>query len=349
MSERSRRWLFQSVSILIAGLLLYLALRGVDIERVGNDLANGSYGWVFPLIAITVVSHLLRAWRWTLLLNVLPSNQNKQPERVPIVLAFKSLMIGYMANYAAPRLGEVVRTSHMAARRHLPFGSVLGTVIAERVLDVFSLALALLTLPILLGPDLQRVWLEVFNDVDSSRFGTTILWGFLILSVLVVGAVLFIRKKRAREGSSSKVAALILSFKDGVASILRTGKFVQLSLSTVLIWACYTLMGFWPFYIFGMTETYGLTIVQGWSLMLLGSIGVLIPSPGGIGSYHYIAITALVGLWGVEQSTASSYAIFTHGGQLILYVIIGFAVLISDGSSWSELMTTTSKADESEL
>jgi hypothetical protein len=256
-------------------------------------------------------------------------------------------MIGYMANYAAPRLGEVVRTSHMAARRHLPFGSVFGTVIAERVLDLFSLALALLTLPILLGPDLQRIWLEVFADFDSSGFGTMVFWGSLTLLVLVIGATIFIRRKRERDGSSSKIATLILSFKDGVATILQTGKIAQLGVSTVLIWGCYTLMGFWPFYIFGMTETYGLTIVQGWSLMLLGSLGVLVPSPGGIGSYHYIAITALVVLWGVEHATASSYAIFTHGGQLILYVIIGFAALISDGSSWSDLMKSSDKAEES--
>jgi len=346
MSERSRKWLFQALSILIAGSLLFFALRGVDINRVSTDLANGAYIWVIPLILVTVASHLFRAWRWTLLLNVLPSEDADKRKHVSVLSAFKSLMIGYMANYAAPRLGEVVRTSHLAAREHLPFGSVFGTVIAERVLDVFTLALALLSLPILLGPDLQRIGAEVLSDIDSSGFGKIALWGSLILAILLGAIIVYIRKKRERDGSSSKIAALILSFKDGVASILRTGKTLQLAASTLFIWICYGLMGYWPFYVFGMTEEYGLTFADGWSLMLLGSIGVLIPSPGGIGSYHYIAITALVSLWGVSHATASTYAIFTHGGQLILYVMIGFGALLSDGSSWSKLMSTSRQKDK---
>ena len=337
MSERSRRWAFQVLSIVIAGGLLYLALRGVDMNRVGQDLADGEYAWVVPLIIVTVLSHVIRAWRWTLLLNVLDG-----PERptIGVFNAFKSLMIGYMANYAAPRLGEVVRTSHMAAKGRLPFGSVFGTVIAERALDVVSLGLALLTLPILLGPDLTRIADELLASVDASGWGTTVAAGTTLLIVLVAVGVWWIRRSGKQDRPESKIRCLLASFRSGITSIVQTGKPVQLIGSTLLMWVCYGLMGFWPFYIFQMTGDYGLTFADGWSLMLLGSIGVLIPSPGGIGSYHYIAITALTTLWGVAHSTASSYAIFTHGGQLILYVFIGFAALISDGSSWSELKSS---------
>lgn len=346
MSARSRKWLFQGASLGVAGILLYLALRNVDISRVGSDMANGVYIWVLPLIAITITSHLIRAWRWTLLLNVLPE-QVEEMDRVTISSAFKSLMIGYMTNYAAPRLGEVVRTGHLAARTNSSFSAIFGTVIAERILDVLSLGLAFLSLPLLLGPNLNEIISQLLRDGGSLSEGTiSVIVAVTVVIVIASLGFLTVQMRTRKQGRTTAMSGWISSVRVGMGSIIRTGKPGQLVLSTVLMWGCYALMSYWPLHIFRMTDQYGMSFADGWSLMILGAVGVLIPSPGGIGSYHYIAITALVTLWGVTQETAASYAIFTHGGQLILYVAIGFAVLIRDGASWSELKTARNKSNE---
>lgn len=346
MSNLSRKWLFQGAGIIIAGALLYLALRGVDINRVGTDMANGAYIWVFPLFIVTILSHVIRAWRWTLLLNVLPENVG-DTGAVPVFTAFKSLMIGYMSNYVAPRLGELVRTGHMAARTGYPFSSIFGTVVAERMLDVVSLGIGLLSLPFLLGPALNRVRAQLIEDgSDYSGIINIALIVSVVLVLLILLAFFLFRKWNQKKGNESRFSGWIESFRAGIVSITKTQKTFQLVVSTVLMWTCYGLMGYWPFYVFGMVSQYDLGFADGWSVMLLGAIGVLIPSPGGIGSYHYIAITALVTIWGVTQATAVSYAVFTHGGQLILYASLGFTVLVLDGTSWKELTMARKKSSE---
>jgi hypothetical protein len=93
----------------------------------------------------------------------------------------------------------------------------------------------------------------------------------------------------------------------------------------------YTIMAYLPFIMFGMDQTFGISIVDAYVIMIVGAVGVAIPSPGGIGSYHYITIQVMVHLYGIDASQAATYAVFSHGGQLILYTMIGFAALLKMG------------------
>jgi uncharacterized membrane protein YbhN (UPF0104 family) len=135
-------------SLLLAGGLLWLSLRGVDLGRLRETLAGADWRWIVPIAIVTISSHAIRAWRWTLLLDTLPSEQPDQ-ERPGFWLAFGATLIGYLVNTAVPRGGEVARAGNVAARSALGFPAVMGTVVVERVLDVLTLALALLTLPLL--------------------------------------------------------------------------------------------------------------------------------------------------------------------------------------------------------
>ena len=67
------------------------------------------------------------------------------------------------------------------------------------------------------------------------------------------------------------------------------------------------------------------------------SIKQPIPSPGGVGSFHYITRVTLVYLFGVEASLAVTYAVFLHGSQLVFYVIVGFVCIMLQGSSLGTL------------
>ncbi len=347
MSVNARKWLLQGGSFLLAGLLLYLALRGVDFRSVGGDLAGGHYLWIFPLLAVTILSHIIRAWRWRLFLHALPERGNNG-RPVSIRLAFSSLMIGYMANYAAPRLGEIVRSGNLAVRAKLRFGGVLGTVVVERTLDVVMLGLGLLTVPLVLGSRTGVLGPLLVEPVKETLAAVP-LWlgiGSLVLTTVLVYAVVAYWRKHHRARPESRLKQLLDAFRDGFVSLTRTGRPASIIASTIAMWMCYVMMAFLPLVIFGMTDEFNLGVFDAWGLMLLGSIGVVVPSPGGIGSYHYITIQALVLLYGVPAAAAASYAIFTHAGQLILYVAIGFAAMMFEGASWSELLMAGSTTEE---
>lgn len=334
MTPSLRKRLFQIGSFVLAALLLYLALRGVEFERIAEAVAEAHYIWLLPLVFVVLLSHWLRAWRWTMLLEGLSGRDRP----VPVLPAFYSLMIGYMVNYAAPRLGEIARTGNLAQQEDLSFSAVLGTVVTERVLDVLMLLLAL-------GSTLF-IFSEHLGTLDELYLQPTLEWGSealgssSVLSVagllLAVGAalalVIWMTRTWWYSAWETHVGPLLQSFGEGLLSVLNSGRPGGLVVSTLLIWFCYALMAYLPLFMFGLVEPYGLTLIDGWGLMTLGSVGVAIPSPGGVGSYHYITVQALTQLFGVAGGSAAAYAVLTHAAQMLLYILVGGLALLVQGT-----------------
>ena len=337
-----RKWLFRIGTMIVAGTLLYLALRGIAFDQLARDLAEGQYAWIIPLFLVTLLSHAVRAWRWQLLLHALPEN-NASDNPVSFRVAFSSLMIGYMVNYAVPRFGEIVRASNLSLREKTSFGSVFGTVVAERMLDMATLALCLLSVPIILGNRVNGLISIVVDPIREMLEGNlTELFIVVVLgaAAFFVGIILLLRKKD--EGASrSRIGEAIQAFRSGLFSLIRTKRPIGLAVSTVFIWFCYACMAYIPLLIFGLAGSNALSFTDAWTLMLIGTLGIVVPSPGGIGSYHFLTIQALVLIWAVSHEAAASYAIFTHAGQMILYAVVGFSLILIEGASWGELKSAS--------
>lgn len=359
MNARFRTLLAQIGSFLLAGVLLYLALRGVDLNEIVVALEHADFRLVPVLIIVVLVSHLLRAWRWKILLEALPEESADKPaKRVSIWTAFASVMIGYMVNYAAPRIGEVARTANLASRERIQFSSVFGTVVVERILDVIVLLLALASVGLLFLDHLTSVN-ELFFKPATDQIGSVPVLGLAAL-VLAVAVLVFFIYRRAlwRESAlygiwQRRVQPVMSSFKAGILTLLRTRRRIELVVSTVAIWFCYLLMAHLPLEILGMVHQYHLTLLDSWGIMIFGAIGVAIPSPGGTGSYHYITRETLTHLFGVDPTAAATYAILTHGAQLILYVLVGFICILAQGTGFRSIRTTAppvkpAEADDTE-
>ena len=114
--------------------LLYIAFRGIDLKTLWQDLIKADYRWVIFALAISFFSHLSRAIRWRILIEPL----GYKPR---LINTFYAILIGYFANLAAPRLGEITRCGALTKTDDIPFEGLVGTVIVERVIDVFCLAI----------------------------------------------------------------------------------------------------------------------------------------------------------------------------------------------------------------
>ena len=121
----------------VAGGLLYLAFRGVDLNKMVKSIAEANYGWLSVSVIVSLVAFVSRAYRWNLLIEPL----GYEPK---LSSTGYSLMVGYLANLAVPRLGEVSRCGSLSKAEKIPFNSLLGTVIVERVMDVICLIICLL-------------------------------------------------------------------------------------------------------------------------------------------------------------------------------------------------------------
>lgn len=339
---------------MLAGLLLYLALRGVDFAAVATALRQADYRWLLPLAFITLLSHWLRAFRWTLFLDALPEGAGPaKPTRT--ATAFSALMIGYMVNYAAPRLGEVARSANLAQRENVRFSRVLGTVVVERILDVFVLALALLSVLLLLVGRFEAFH-TLFVEPLLSRLSAPLPLGALALAVvltlgLLAAGVAYLRRRPAPAWWRRRVAPPLEAFREGLGTLTQTPRRAALVGSTVAIWACYALMAYLPLVLLGLNTAYGLGVVDAWVLMVLGALGVAVPSPGGVGSYHYITIQTLTLLFATTAADAATYAVLTHAAQLLLYVATGFVCLLLQGQGLRGLQAAppaAARADGSE-
>ena len=330
---------------MLAGVLLYLALRGANLGEVTEALRQADYLWLIPLVFAIMLSHVLRAWRWQVLLEALPPDATDTGRRkVSLKNAFYALMIGYMVNYALPRVGEVARTADLATHEKISFSSVLGTVVVERILDVVVLALGLTgTFFLLLDQSaaVEEYFLNpIQQQISAIPLGTVLV---LALGSTILLVLLYLFGFRAEEAPLRRLwmqhlQPLWTSFKDGLATVLRSPRPYFLVVSTLVIWFCYVLVAYMPLVMFDMAGPYNLSLLDGAIIMFIGAIGVAIPSPGGFGSFHYITRVTLVYLFGVDLSLAVTYGFFVHGGQLVLYVIVGFLCMVLHGSSFGTLL-----------
>ena len=357
MTAHFKRILAYTLSIGLGGVLLYFAMRGVEFDAFGDALKNASYVWVIPLLVTILLSHFLRAWRWQMLLEALPDQQRSgELKRVSLKNSFLSVMIGYLVNFLAPRLGEVVRAGNIARQENLRFSGVFGTVVVERILDLFVLLLGIVSLSFLFTEQFNFLQLFVQERILTPAFAEgslSSLW-WILGGVGGLFALSFIAYRTLSRSQATRIknlrrrlAAIITAFKDGVLTVLRAPNRINLVVSTVLMWGLYTVMAYIPLMMLNMHTTYNLDLSVAWSLMIFGAIGMAVPSTGGIGSYHLITKLVLVNLYFVDEDPAVIYAVLNHGFHMLVYILFGTLAFIIQGVTLKSLRSSTIELDGS--
>lgn len=294
--------------------------KNMSLEDILAGLQTVEYGWVILSIAISILSHWLRAYRWTLLLNT----QGYQPS---VFTAYLSLMTGYLANMAIPRMGEVARCTVLSKEEKIPVSFSFGTVITDRLLDL--LMLGLLTVFLLF---MEFDLLESFFSSFVSEKAPILLdlWPYLILiGVLGLSTVIYLVKKtKTAENQNSflyKVGKFISDMISGISAIRRVKKQTLFWLSTLAIWTAYYLMLYVISFGFGPTDD--LSLMAGVAVLVMGSLGMAAPVTNGIGAYQALVASILL-LYGISETDGLVFAVVSHGSQIFSVIIIGFLSLL---------------------
>jgi len=303
--------------------LLWLTLRKSDWNSIVNDLSGARYIFLIPAVLMLLVSHYLRALRWKILIGPLgfnPSTTN----------TFLAVMIGYWANLAVPRLGEVLKCTILARYEKVPADKLVGTIVAERAIDVCCLVLVLLVTVFAQYDLIGSFSAEIFRKFFSSQSGTFSLWkvGIVLLVILAfIVLILWLFRKLSHLKFVSRTKNIFKGIWSGLISIRyiqNKGLFV---LYSVLIWVLYlysTYMGF-----FAMQDMAQYGIRGALSALSFGSFGMIIPSPGGIGSFQY-AIQQVMMLYGVTPEKGLSLGMliwFAQTGFVIVFGTLSFLLL----------------------
>jgi len=357
MTKRTRRRLLQAASFVLAAGLLYLAFRGVDLGKIVHAFRVADYRWLPLLVFVVIFSNVLRAWRWQVMIQALPADTSRVTKEdvsdVTLEASFSSTMIGYMMNYVAPRMGEFARTANMATRTNLRFSSLFGTVISERIFDMVVLGLATVSGLLVVADQLsvlqERLLDPGLSQLEGLPFGTIAL--VITTIALLAGAVaVWFWRSLQREQSAvrqvwtSTLRPTLVSLRDGMLTLVRSPRRGVILGSTAIMWGGYLLMAYIPFRMLDLAAPYDIGLLDAWALMAIGALGILVPSPGGLGSYHFITIQALVLLYDVPEAPAATYAVLTHAAQLVFYSLIGGLALLYQGRGLSTLLPTSEES-----
>ncbi|MDI1353918.1 MAG: lysylphosphatidylglycerol synthase transmembrane domain-containing protein [bacterium] len=325
MAGKNARSIIQFVVLLGIGILLiWLSVKQVAPQKdnIYEAFKNANYFWIFAGMAISFMSHFLRAYRWNHLLKPLGYKVN-------LANATCYVLVGYFANYGIPRMGEVTRCTLAARYDKVPFEAGFGTVITERIVDFFLfLLIFVLTLAFQFSELIGLANELIFDKVGALVAGlgkSPVKMLLLVGGAFALIAVFFLLRKKFSALLKGKLGGILKGMAEGIGSIRKMEKPLQFILLSLLIWACY----FYSLYVcfFALDGTSHLGQKECLTLLLFGTFGVIF-SPGGLGAYP--AIVGGILLYTFHIDTASSFALpwLSWTSQFVLIVVLGIISLI---------------------
>jgi len=304
----------------IGGVLFWLAIRGENIDSILIEIKKADYRWIALAIITMLVSHIIRALRWNQLLE--PLNI-----KVKTHTTFYAVMIGYFVNIAVPRLGEITRCGVLARHHKVPVNSVIGTVIAERAFDVITMLVILIITILSQLSFLEKfIYKNIFEPLSSkfpnSSAALLIITGsFIGICLLIIIVYRLCLPMLRKLKLFHKIIDLIKGFWEGVKTIKNVKNKKLFIFYSILLWGFYTLTIYISF--FAVSATSERNFIDALTVMALGSIGTLAPTPGGIGAYQYFVKITLSGLYKISEIPAFSFANIVYFTQWFMIIIVG--------------------------
>ena len=330
MTKKSINWKFWA-GLLISALFLYLAFRKVDVAKMCVVIKSANPLYLFLAIFITFLQHVIRAWRWRILLE--PIKKTGFRNRL------SSTLIGFAANCLLPaRLGEFIRANYLGNSEDMSSSSTFGTIVVERLFDGFTLLLILLIG--LIGTDFPTEWHSISGSLRG--VGSFLLTFYTLLIVFLVGfkykarpflnlldRILFFLPGHFR----SRIIDIIWHFSLGLVLLRNPYRWVQAVFYSFLLWfsALYQVQT--------IEQSIGLTLpfVAAFLVLAMASLGVMIPSaPGFIGTFHLSVQYGFL-FYGIGREEALSAAVILHAAFFIPTVVIGFIIFLLQNISLRNL------------
>ncbi len=283
-----------------------------------HALASANYILFIPVFFIISASHAVRAMRWQLLMKPMGY-------KVSFINTFFAVMIGYMANMAIPRLGEVLKCTILAKYEKVPAEKIVGTMVAERAIDALSLGIVFLLALIfqfnvvIAAFDELKILMAGKPNEGMSTTKLVILFSILILAVLFI---LWLNITKRLQQIKNKLVKIIQGVWEGLISTIKLKQKKQFFIYSAIIWLLY-LAGTWVGF-YATKGTNALGIDAALSCLAFASIGMII-TPGGIGAYAALLALILT----LQNPTVPNAIGYANGtlqwfAQCVIVLFVGF-------------------------
>ncbi len=288
------------------------------LGKLYEDFSNIKYRWIFLVLAFYMISNVSRMLRWMMMLRSIG-----HPTKFKT--AFIATMTGYFINSLIPRAGELARPGYVTFIDKTPLEKILGTIAVERAIDIFFLALF-----IGFGFILEFDMLYGFVSKNMSVPGGGILGNPFILFLMGAGILTlvlgFIYRKKLRQNKIFKfIEDKLKGVWEGIMSVRKVDRPFLFILHSINIWVMYYLMTYVTFFAFSPTEA--LPPATGLIVFIFGTLGIVIPSPGGLGAYQYLVTTCLHQFYNLDYADAFSFSNIAFWPIYCLNIVVGLLLL----------------------
>jgi uncharacterized protein (TIRG00374 family) len=328
-----KRWIHGLIVVAITVILLTFFVRGANLGEVLRQIGQADRTLLLLAIIAASSAYVLRAKRWQFLLRPLG------PTR--FASAFRATAIGFAATFLLPgRTGEVLRPYLLARREGLSVMATFATVIVERLLDTIGVLL------LFAGFLLFGISDHAFQN--PALFQTVKFAGLAVAGLSVIGFAVILLIARfptsVARGVQRTVSFLPAAFVARIAATVETfavgftimrkplDAFVALA-GAFPLWLCNALA------IWSVSAAFHLGVP--WSgtflLMMLLVVGVAVPTPGGVGSFHYAFRLGVTTFFAAADDRAVAAAVVLHAISFLPITFVGLLAAAQEGLSVGRL------------
>ena len=321
---------------LLTLVFLYFFSKNVHWKDAVRYLSNVNLPLFILLIAITPIHLLSRAIRWMFLLR-------HEKKGVKFYNAFAGNAVGFTVTMIFPgRLGELIKPLYLARKENMKTGFVIGTVVVERIFDMFTMCFLLGVF--LLAKPLYASSLKA----GEGAFANLYRWGFVGLGfasfLALFSAALYIFKEKMLrviafflkpfpQKISVKILELFREFSEGLRFFTSLRDVLIYALLSQMVWLS-IIFYYWLFFIsFRSPISYFFLFPY----VFLTMVGASIPTPGMIGGFHAFSRLGLTTLFGMDPNMAWGLTIVVHLVQLVMTCLLGYAILWKEGVTLFQL------------
>jgi len=283
------------IFIIISSVLMYFAFKDQNISEIISMMSFVDYKFILISMICGAFAIVSRGLRWRFLIESLGYKASKKN-------CIHTVSVGYLTNILIPRAGEISRCTSLQQVENIPFNKLFGTIILERLIDLAILIVLICVAFIYKFAEISSFFENVLGTSSSANSNNTLLIILCVFGAIFLFTQLF--KKRLSKFS------LFHNLKEKNPFIIHT----------VFIWLMYIIMTFICF--FAIEETEHLNILDGIYITIIGGLGMVVPSQGGIGSYHLAVKLGLSGI-GIAMQPALLFAFAVHTAQTLMTIIFG--------------------------
>ena len=305
--------------IVLGGGILWWMYRNFDFNLLRSTLNGGmNWWWMAFSLVFGVTAQLFRGLRWKQTLE--PVGENPRTST-----CVHAIFLSYAASLIIPRIGEITRCGVLRKYDGTSFSKSLGTVVTERIID--SLLVLLITAIVFISQ--AKVFYNFFAETGTNltewacKFTAT---GYIVTALCVVALFLLLFIIMRKLTIFARFRETIKEIKEGVMSLKDVKNKTLFTLYTLGIWGSYFLHYYITFFCFDFTMGLGFNVAL--VSFIVGSIAVIVPTPNGMGPWHFAVKTILV-LYGVQETNAETFVIIVHTIQTALIPLLGVYSLMA--------------------